>query len=130
MRSDVSLYLDRDRAINPPVRSTAEPLTGRQQMGNEDIIRTGEVLVREMELSDGSATEWHSHSRVHDYFVCLEGKVKVETRNPDSAIVLEPGQRYTVPTGQVHRVVNLDGRISKYLLVQGVGKYDFCKEQL
>jgi quercetin dioxygenase-like cupin family protein len=100
-----------------------------QQMGNEDIIRTDEVLVREMELSDGAATEWHFHSHVHDYFVCLEGKVQVETKNPDFTHVLEPGRRYLVTPGLVHRVVNLAGIISKYLLVQGVGRYDFCKEQ-
>ena len=98
-------------------------------MGNEDIIRTDNVLVREMELSDGAATEWHFHSQVHDYFVWLEGKVRVETKNPDGALVLEPGQRFLVPPGRVHRVINVAGRISKYLLVQGVGRYDFCKEQ-
>ncbi|GFE56485.1 cupin domain-containing protein [Geobacter sp. AOG1] len=98
-------------------------------MGNEDIIRTDNVLVREMELSDGAATEWHFHSQVSDYFVCLEGKVRVETKNLDGALVLEPGQRFLVPPGRVHRVINVAGRISKYLLVQGVGRYDFCKEQ-
>src|SRR5512133_244447 len=99
-------------------------------MGNADIIRTDEVLVREMEMSDGGATEWHFHSHVHDYFVCLEGKVRVETKDPDCTLVLEPGQRFQVASGQVHRVVNVAGKTSTYLLVQGVGRYDFCKEQL
>jgi mannose-6-phosphate isomerase-like protein (cupin superfamily) len=101
-------------------------------MGNKDIIRTDEVLVREMEMADGAATEWHFHSEVHDYFVCLEGEVQVETKIadcPDCALVLKPGQRFLVTPGQVHRVVNLAGKVSKYLLVQGVGRYDFCKEQ-
>lgn len=99
-------------------------------MSNKDIIRTDEVLVREMVLNDGDATEWHFHSQVQDYFVCLEGKIRVEMKNPDCTHLLEPGQRTLVTPGQVHRVVNIAGRISKYLLVQGVGRYDFCKEQL
>lgn len=98
-------------------------------MGNTDIIRTDEVMVREMKLANGATTEWHFHSQVHDYFVCLEGKVLVETKNPGRTLVLEPGQRCQVAPGVVHRVVNSAVGISKYLLVQGVGKYDFCKEQ-
>jgi quercetin dioxygenase-like cupin family protein len=97
-------------------------------MENKDIIRTADVLIREMELAEGTATEWHFHSEVNDYFVCLEGRVQVETKNPDSVQLLEPGQRCHVTPGLVHRVVNLVGATSRYLLVQGVGRYDFCKE--
>ena len=98
-------------------------------MGNSDIIRTADVLIREMELAEEAATEWHFHSEVADYFVCLEGRVQVATRNPDSVRLLEPGQRCSVSPGLVHRVVNLDKGMSKYLLVQGVGRYDFRTEE-
>jgi quercetin dioxygenase-like cupin family protein len=98
-------------------------------MGNKDIIRTDEVLVREMELAEGAATEWHFHNQVHDYFVCLEGTVRAETKSPDETVVLGPGQRFQVPAGRVHRVTSLAGGAAKYLLVQGVGSYDFCREQ-
>ncbi|NVN99505.1 MAG: cupin domain-containing protein [Geobacteraceae bacterium] len=95
-------------------------------MANKDIIRTDNVQVREMELATGEATGWHFHTQVNDYFVCLEGAVRVETKTPDNAFVLEPGQRFQVPTGQIHRVINQTCRAAKYLLVQGVGSYDFC----
>jgi len=98
-------------------------------MGNMDILRTADVLIREMELTEEAATEWHFHSEVNDYFVCLEGRVQVETKAPDSIKLLEPGQRCRVTPGLVHRVVNLARGTSRYLLVQGVGRYDFCKEQ-
>jgi quercetin dioxygenase-like cupin family protein len=97
-------------------------------VGNKEIIRTAEVLVREMELFAGDVTEWHYHTQVHDYFVCLEGRIQVETKIPGGVFLLEPGQRFLVTSGLVHRVVNLAGGTSKYLLVQGVGSYDFCKE--
>lgn len=96
-------------------------------MSNQDIIRTENVLVREMELESGAATEWHYHTAVNDYFVCLTGVVRVESKNPDEAIVLYPGRRMEIKPPQVHRVINAHTDKSKYLLIQGAGVYDFHK---
>ena len=99
-------------------------------MGNRDIIRTENVLVRIMELEGGSATEWHHHSEVADFFVCLTGAVQVETKGPDAKVLLHPGERTEVTAPRIHRVLNLESECSAYLLVQGVGAYDFVREQL
>ena len=96
-------------------------------MKNREIVRTAKVLVREMVLEKDASTEWHHHSEVSDYFVCLTGMVRVETQNPDEAFSLHPGQTAEVKPPQVHRVVNVYSDRSEYLLVQGVGKYDFIK---
>ena len=97
-------------------------------MKNREIVKTDNVLVREMVLEKDAATEWHHHSEVSDYFVCLTGWVRVETQNPDETFSLHPGETAEVKPPQVHRVVNVhDGR-SVYLLVQGVGAYDFIRE--
>jgi quercetin dioxygenase-like cupin family protein len=96
-------------------------------MSNDPIIRTDNVLVRIMVLGKGSSTDWHSHSEVEDFFVCLTGAIQLETRSPDEIIVLLPGQRAEVKPQQVHRVLNIDTGQSEYLLVQGVGEYDFIK---
>ena len=94
-------------------------------MSNHDVIRTEEVLVREMVLENGSGTDWHYHSVVSDYFVCLNGVIRVESRNPDEAVVLYPGRRVEISPHQVHRVINAHTDTSIYLLIQGVGLYDF-----
>lgn len=94
-------------------------------MGVEHLIRTENVSVRVMELEEGGATSWHYHSEVSDYFVCLSGKVRVESDGADKIFELCPGQRTEVPVQRVHRVVNLYKGKSEYLLVQGVGRYDF-----
>ncbi|HZV80562.1 MAG TPA: cupin domain-containing protein [Geobacteraceae bacterium] len=94
-------------------------------MSSREIIRTDNVSVRIMELDEGAATEWHFHTAVADFFVCLTGVVTVETRDPAETSTLSPGERAEVHVGQVHRVVNLSPGKAEYLLVQGVGAYDF-----
>ena len=96
-------------------------------MSNTEIIKTDDVLVRIMVLSKDGSTEWHYHTEVTDCFVCLYGVIKVETRDPDGQVVLIPGQRTEARPLQVHRVSNIYKDKSEYLLVQGVGTYDFIE---
>ena len=96
-------------------------------MSNREIIRTETVLVRIMELAKGAATEWHHHTDVSDYFVCLTGVVRVEAMNPDETVILHPGQRAEIRPPRIHRVVNHHDDKSEHLLIQGVGSYDFVK---
>jgi quercetin dioxygenase-like cupin family protein len=97
-------------------------------MSNREIIKTENVLVRIMELEKNTSTDWHFHSEVTDFFVCLKGTIQVETRDPEERISLYPGQQAQVNPRKVHRVVNIYHDSAEYLLVQGVGSYDFCKE--
>ena len=97
-------------------------------MSNQEIMKTENVLVRIMPLEKDGATEWHSHSQVRDFFVCLLGAVQVETREPGQQSLLLPGERAEVAPLQVHRVKNVAAGKSEYLLIQGVGAYDFRKE--
>jgi len=96
-------------------------------MNQCEIIKTGDVSVRIMELAKDAATDWHYHTEVKDFFVCLTGMVAVETRNPEGRTTLGPGQRAEIDTGIVHRVVKISAEKAEYLLVQGVGTYDFRK---
>ncbi len=94
-------------------------------MNNQEVIRTDNVLVRIMTLKEGASTEWHYHTEVTDFFVCLTGRILVEVRNPVGVYILHPGQRSEVAACQVHRVLNAYKERSEYLLIQGVGRYDF-----
>ena len=92
---------------------------------SETLLSTETVQVRIMTLDGGAATAWHYHTEVTDRMLCLEGDVAVEYRNPPARVALAPGDRCDVPVERIHRVVNLVEGPSKYLLVQGVGRYDF-----
>ncbi len=91
----------------------------------ETLIKTDNVSVRILELGEGEKLPWHHHSEVTDYVFALNGEIEVQLRSPEEKVALAPGQRYEVKSGRVHRVVNPCKRRTKYLLVQGVGKYDF-----
>lgn len=92
----------------------------------EVLIQTADVKVRVMQLPPGEATTWHHHSEVTDHMVGLSGRVLVRLRHPEETRELQPGQRCQVEVGRVHRVVNASGvEPASYLLVQGVGRYDY-----
>lgn len=91
----------------------------------EVLIKTDSVSVRILELEEGEALPWHYHSEVTDHIFALDGEIEVQLKSPDETVALTPGERTQVPTGRVHRVVNMCQRKTKYLLIQGVGKYDF-----
>lgn len=92
---------------------------------DETIIRTSNVSVRILTLAPGEVAPWHFHTEVVDNMFCLSGKVVVDLRDPVGQSVLQPGQRLEVGPGRVHRVANPADVSATYLLVQGVGKYDF-----
>ena len=57
--------------------------------------------------------------------LCLQGSIAVEYQNPRESVALTCGERCEVAVTRVHRVVNLSPEMAKYLLAQGVGRYDF-----
>lgn len=93
---------------------------------HETLIETEEVRVRVMTLHPGEATPLHHHTEVTDHMVGLAGALLVEIKNPDETIKLKPGARCKVLPGRVHQVINSSSTESaSYLLIQGVGHYDF-----
>lgn len=92
---------------------------------DEVILETENVRVRILVLDAGQATAWHFHSEVIDKMLCLEGEIAIEYRDPLDRVELRPGGRCEVPVKRLHRVVSLGSQIAKYLLVQGIGRYDF-----
>ena len=95
----------------------------------EVLVKTENVSVRILELEAGEALPWHHHSEVTDYIFALDREIEIQLRSPDETVALTPGQRCDVSTGRVHRVVNKCKRKTKYLLIQGIGKYDFNKAE-
>ena len=97
---------------------------------DEVILETGNVRVRILVLEGREATAWHFHSEVTDRMLCLQGSIAVEYQNPCKSIELVCGERCEVAVSRVHRVVNTSPETAKYLLVQGVGRYDFHTVEL
>ena len=94
----------------------------------ERIAETNTLRVSILTLTKGQEVPWHSHSNVNDDFFCMEGPMQIELRDPDRIQLLQPGETWRVISGQPHRVRGINGNPCRFMLVQGVGKYDFVQE--
>jgi len=102
-------------------RSTGEyPIAGR-----EIVAEGADLRVSVLALGPGQCVPWHYHSEISDSFVCLEGPMIVETRAPRNHYRLETGERCAVPPKTAHYVHGENDGACKFLIVQGVGVYDF-----
>ncbi|MDH3392088.1 MAG: cupin domain-containing protein [Desulfobulbaceae bacterium] len=92
----------------------------------EIILQTEDVNVRVIELRSGEICPLHHHTEVTDDLFGVSGEIIVIAKNPDEKTVLTPGVHCKIAPGRVHQVINnLKNEESKYLLIQGIGKYDF-----
>ena len=99
---------------------------GRYEIAASEVVAEGaDMRVSVLTLAAGQEVPWHYHNEVTDSFVCLEGPMVVETRAPRSSHRLEPGQRCAVPPKTAHYVHGKEMGPCKFLIVQGVGIYDF-----
>ena len=92
---------------------------------SEAIVKTDNVRVRIMSLATREIADWHYHTQVTDDIFCLTGTILVRMKNPNEEVRLSPGQRCQIKIGRVHQLENLENNEATYLLVQGIGKYDF-----
>ena len=92
----------------------------------EVVAETDNLRVSILTFAPGQEVPWHYHSRVTDTFYCLEGVLSVETRTPPARHLLDVGESCAVPPMTAHRVTGRDGGRARFLIVQGIGRYDFC----
>jgi hypothetical protein len=55
----------------------------------------------------------------------LGGELRVETRKPGDCRTLGVGELYRINAGHAHQTSNRGGIDCRFLIVQGVGRYDF-----
>lgn len=81
--------------------------------------------ITELQLGPTQRVPWHSHTRIEDTFYVLEGELRLFLRDPREEVRLGPGRTYTVAAGRPHLVTN-GGRASVvFLVLQGIGEYDY-----
>jgi quercetin dioxygenase-like cupin family protein len=93
--------------------------------GDEVVAEGADLRVSILTLAAGQCVPWHSHSNISDRFFCMEGPMVVETRTPSATHVLKPGETCMVPPNTAHYVHGQDDGPCRFMIVQGVGVYDF-----
>jgi len=81
--------------------------------------------IQELQISPTQKVPWHYHSNVGDTFYVLEGSIRLFLQSPKEEVRLAPGQSYAVPPRRPHLVVNGGETSATFLIMQGVGEYDF-----
>src|SRR5512139_3450951 len=93
--------------------------------GNVNWIAKGtDVGVQERTLGPGDVIPWHYHTIITDTTYCIEGTVQIEMLGPAERVLLTTGQSHAVPANRPHKITPHGERPCRFLLVQGVGKYD------
>ena len=82
-------------------------------------------LIAELQIGPTQKVPWHYHNNVQDTFYVLEGKIRIFLRDPKEEVVLAPGETYTVRARRPHLVTNAGTTSATYLVLQGIGEYDF-----
>ena len=81
--------------------------------------------ITELQISPIQKVPWHYHSKIQDAFYVIEGRIRLHLREPDEQIQLGPGDTFSVPAGRPHLVTNDGNDSATFLVLQGIGEYDF-----
>jgi mannose-6-phosphate isomerase-like protein (cupin superfamily) len=65
------------------------------------------------------------HNSVQDTFYVLEGELRLFLREPKEEVRLSPGETYAVKARRPHLVTNGGETSVTFLVLQGLGDYDF-----
>lgn len=81
--------------------------------------------INELQISPTQQVPWHFHSYIKDTFYVLDGSIRIFMRDPNEEIRLEVGETFVVPPRRPHLVINGGDRSATFLILQGVGEYDY-----
>jgi quercetin dioxygenase-like cupin family protein len=81
--------------------------------------------ITELQISPTQQIPWHCHTKIQDTFYVLVGAVRLFLRDPKEEIRLAPGETYTVRAGRPHLVTNAGTSSATFLVLQGIGEYDY-----
>jgi putative tryptophan/tyrosine transport system substrate-binding protein len=107
--------------VRTPVHSAAEIDAAIAALAREP---GGGLMIMPDTFNDSNHAQIVALASTDHYFV-LRGTLTIETRGPDNRCVLPVGERYKILPGIAHRISNESASECQFLLVQGVGKYDW-----
>jgi mannose-6-phosphate isomerase-like protein (cupin superfamily) len=81
--------------------------------------------ITELQIGPKQKVPWHYHNNVHDTFYVVAGSIRIFLQDPKEAVELTPGQSFAVPPKRPHLVTNAGNASAVFLVLQGVGEYDF-----
>ena len=81
--------------------------------------------ISELQISPTQKVPWHYHNNIHDTFYVIEGQIRLFLRDPTEEVRLGPGDTYSVRPRRPHFVSNGGDSSATFLVLQGLGDYDY-----
>lgn len=81
--------------------------------------------ISEIRIGPTQEVPWHFHTNVRDSFLVLEGNIRITMQQPDEEVLLAQSDIFQVQPARPHRVTNPGQKPAVFLLLQGVGEFDF-----
>ena len=81
--------------------------------------------VAELQLSPVQKVPWHYHNNISDTFYVVEGEMRLFLQKPKQEVRLKSGESFVAEAGRPHLVTNGGQTSLTFLIMQGVGEYDY-----
>jgi quercetin dioxygenase-like cupin family protein len=81
--------------------------------------------ISELQLSPTQTVPWHFHTNISDTFYVLQGKMRLFLQDPKQEVRLGVGESFVAVAGRPHLVTNAGDTSLTFLILQGVGEYDY-----
>ena len=81
--------------------------------------------ISELQLSPTQKVPWHYHTNISDTFYVLEGQMQLFLQNPKQEVRLGPGESFVAVAKRPHLVTNGGTTSLTFLILQGIGEYDY-----
>jgi quercetin dioxygenase-like cupin family protein len=91
----------------------------------ETLAEVPGMRVRLLTLLEGQNVPWHYHNHITDTFFCRRGPMHILTRLPQASHTLVDGDMLAVNPGTLHYVEASTAAGCEFMIIQGVGKYDY-----
>lgn len=102
------------------------PWESRYEIRDTTVLAEAkELRVLDMTLMPRQSVPWHRHPRNDDLFIGLRGEFRILYGEAGEGITVHAGERFNVPCGVAHSVVNASTCACQFLVIQGIGEYDY-----
>jgi quercetin dioxygenase-like cupin family protein len=91
----------------------------------ETIMANPAIRARLFTLAPQEVVPLHRHSEITDHYFVLRGKLTIETRLAETHKDLRTGDRFQIAPGIDHQLANNGQCDCEFLLLQGIGMYDW-----
>ena len=81
--------------------------------------------INELQISPTQKVPWHYHTNITDTMYVLEGTLRIFMREPKEELILKTGETCVIPPKRPHLVTNAGDTSATFLILQGIGDYDF-----